>query len=134
MKKLLQKHLHRSYNHYVAVSWKIRIVLSGGNVWNKSYFQNKKATTWRLKKKEATVNFYGKCCLPVIKCSKKHSLKQVLTTTCALDKKCFAAPTVIKCYKKHSLKQVLTTTCALDKKCFAAPTFEDLWVDPFQGD
>ena len=29
-------------------------------------------------------------------------------------------------YKKHSLKQVLSTTNILDKKFFAAATFEDL--------
>ena len=36
--------------------------------------------------------------------------------------------------QKHSLNQVLSTTYALDKKFFVAATFEDLRVDPFQGD
>ena len=44
-------------------------------------FQNKKATAGRLEKKEVTVKFYGKGCLPVITWNKKHSSKQVLPTT-----------------------------------------------------
>ena len=56
-------------------------------------------------KKEVTVRFYGKWCLPVI-----------------------------TWYKKHSLKQVLPTTYKLDKTFFAATTFKDLWVDPSEAD
>ena len=55
--------------------------------------------------KDVTVKFYGKWCLPVI-----------------------------IWYKKHSLKEVLTTTYTLNKKFFVAATFADLRVDPFQAD